>query len=142
MKVQGMILKDSKSNYWAVEIPFLCLHTQGKSRKDALDMAQDAVFELIERKSKISTLDLPGTDSFYVSSENSLLLIAAGIKQRKGQSYRAASKKIGSSSPNAVKQYTSGTISPSLDKLEELIQKLENSDTEIVISITSRKKTA
>lgn len=142
MKIQGMILKDEKTSFWSIEIPFLCIHTQGKSRKDALEMAQDAVYELIDKKSKVSIEDLPSTDFFYISAEIPLKLIAAGIKQRKGNSYRGAAKKIGSTSPNAIKQYTTGSISPSLDTLESLIQKLENADTEIVITTTTRKKTS
>jgi len=139
MKIQGTITKDSKSEYWIVEIPFLCLHTQGMSRKDALHMAKDSVEELLDHQTKVSVTEATD-DYFHVGAQDTALLVAAAIKQRKGTSYREASLKIGSQSPNAVAQYALGKVSPGLDKLEELIQKLEDRDTEIVISTTSPKR--
>jgi predicted RNase H-like HicB family nuclease len=44
--LEGRVWKDGK--FWLVEIPILGAMTQGKSRKDALRMIEDAVTGLIE----------------------------------------------------------------------------------------------
>ncbi len=46
MELQGKVWKDGK--FWLVEIPSLDVMTQGKSKKDALRMIEDAVAGLIE----------------------------------------------------------------------------------------------
>ena len=48
MKIEGRLEKCK--NYWAVSIPLLLIYTQGKSKKEALMMAKDAVECLVEEK--------------------------------------------------------------------------------------------
>lgn len=46
MELEGRVWKDGK--FWLVEVPILDAMTQGKSRRDALRMIEDAVTGLIE----------------------------------------------------------------------------------------------
>ncbi len=48
MELEGRVWKDSQSSWWLVEISFLDIMTQGKTRKEALDMIKDAVMELLQ----------------------------------------------------------------------------------------------
>ena len=48
MRFEGYLVKSGK--FWAVEIPLLHIHTQGRSRKDAYAMAKDAIESLLEEK--------------------------------------------------------------------------------------------
>jgi predicted RNase H-like HicB family nuclease len=48
MELEGRVWRDSGSSWWLVEISFLDVMTQGKTRKDVLEMIQDAVMELLK----------------------------------------------------------------------------------------------
>jgi predicted RNase H-like HicB family nuclease len=38
----------NKSSWWLIEVPFLDLMTQGRTRKEALMMIQNAIMELLK----------------------------------------------------------------------------------------------
>ena len=48
MELEGRVWKDEKSSWWLVEVSFLDVMTQGKTRKQALEMLKDAVLELLK----------------------------------------------------------------------------------------------
>lgn len=48
MELKGRVWRDPDSSWWLVEISFLDVMTQGKTRKEALEMIQDAVKELLK----------------------------------------------------------------------------------------------
>ena len=50
MRLEGNIWKDRKTKYWVIEIPLLDISTQGRSRKNALTMMEDAVQFFRENK--------------------------------------------------------------------------------------------
>ena len=43
MKLEGRIWKDEKTGYWVVYVPLLDISSQGRSRKAALAMIEDAI---------------------------------------------------------------------------------------------------
>ncbi len=49
MEMEGKIWKDGK--FWLVEVPALDAMTQGKTRKEALEMVEDLVLEMTKRVS-------------------------------------------------------------------------------------------
>ena len=48
LELAGKVWKDPGSSWWLVEISFLDVMTQGRTRKDALEMIKDAVMELLK----------------------------------------------------------------------------------------------
>jgi predicted RNase H-like HicB family nuclease len=48
MELEGRVWKDPVSSWWLVEVAFLAVLTQGRTRKEALKMVKDAVMELLK----------------------------------------------------------------------------------------------
>lgn len=129
MEFEGKVWKDSK--FWIVEIPSLNLMTQGKSRKDALNMIRDAAFGLIEcyfesemeKEFDITVIDYK-KDSFAITSNDNKLLLALSLRKQReksGSTVREAAERLGSKSPNAYAQYEKGRTRISLEQYEKLI---------------------
>lgn len=129
MEMEGKIWKDGK--FWLVEVPALDAMTQGKTRKEALVMAKDLVFEMvrsyfedeIDKNFSIAVVDYKKNVIGITASDNRLLLALSLRRQREksGSTVREASKRLGSKSPNAYAQYEQGKTSISVDKYEELL---------------------
>ncbi len=130
MRFEGKLHKPQgkKNKCWSVEIPILHIHTQGKSRKDAFDMAKDAVESLVNKKG-FRVQVYPGEENtFSIGTKDSKTLISFMLKrQRKFRdlTIREVASRLHSKSPNAYVQYEQGKISPSLDKLIELLKALD-----------------
>jgi predicted RNase H-like HicB family nuclease len=130
MEMEGKIWKDGK--FWLVEVPTLDAMTQGKTRKEAISMIEDLVFEMAqcyfsdEMKDdfKVIINDYKKGVIGVSSNENKLLLALSLRKQREksGLTVREVAERLGSKSPNAYSQYEKGTIRISLDKYEQLLQ--------------------
>lgn len=129
MEMEGKIWKDGK--LWLVEVPALDAMTQGKTRKEALAMVEDLVFEMaksyfedeIDKDFSITVIDYKKSIVGITSSNNRLLLALSLRRQREksGSTVREASERLGSKSPNAYAQYERGKTSISVDKYEELL---------------------
>jgi DNA-binding XRE family transcriptional regulator len=125
MKIEGKLIKSGK--WWAVEIPLLLIHTQGRTKK-AYEMATDAVEAIIEEKGFKVTIT-EGTDNiFSIGSNNDCLLMALALKQQRTDhhlSVRDVAKRIGSDSPSAYSRYEQGKVKPSLDKFSQLLKAID-----------------
>src|SRR5690348_9815401 len=129
MEMEGKIWKDGK--FWLVEVPALDAMTQGKTRKEALAMAEDLVFEMargyfedeIDKDFAITVIDYKKSIVGITASDNRLLLALSLRRQREksGSTVREASERLGSKSPNAYAQYERGKTSISVDKYEALL---------------------
>ena len=131
MELMGKVWKEPDSSWWLVEISFLDVMTQGKTRKEALEMIQDAVMELV----KDSYADLID-NRFHVTvhlyedgiigmaASDEKILYALGLKRqrlRSGSSIRDVSRRLKSKSPNAYARYERARAWPSLEKYAELL---------------------
>jgi predicted RNase H-like HicB family nuclease len=129
MEFEGRMWKDGR--YWLVEVPILDAMTQGKSKKDALRMIEDAVMGLVECYfegaigSKLGIKAFLRADNFIglTAKDSKILLALSLIKQREKShaTVREISKRLGSKSPNAYAQYEKGRLSVTFEKFEELI---------------------
>ena len=130
MEMEGKIWKDGK--FWLVEVPTLDAMTQGRTRKEALAMIEDLVFEMarsyfnkdIGKNFAVTVTDYKKDVVGVSSNDNKLLLALSLRKQREksGSTVREAAERLGSKSPNAYAQYEKGKIRISLDKYEQLLQ--------------------
>lgn len=131
MELEGKVWKDPESSWWFIEISFLDVMTQGKTRKNALEMIEDAVMELLkdsygDRLVKQFRLTVSlyeeGVIGMGASDEN--LLFALGLKRqrlRSGSTIRDVSKRLKSKSPNAYARYENAQARPSFEKYAQLL---------------------
>ena len=122
MRIEGYIEKSDK--YWAVSIPLLLIYTQGKSKKNAYEMAKDAIEELVDEKGFSVDIHPSTSLSFSVGSNNESMLMAFALKQQRlhhGLSIREVVANMGLKSPTAYSRYEKGLVRPSLDKFSELL---------------------
>lgn len=132
LELEGRVWRDSNSSWWIVEVPFLEVMTQGRSRKEALVMIRDAIFELLkdsfahlldERFQLTVTLYEDGVIGIGPSDET--LLFALALKRQRaksGSTIRDVCKRLKSKSPNAYARYERAQVRPSLEKYAELLQ--------------------
>lgn len=122
MKFQGKIKQVGK--YWAVEIPSLCIHTQGKSEKDAYFMAKDAIEELVNKKGFEITVFPGSKGNFTVEANDNKIMVGfflSRVRMAKGMTIDQVRKKLGEKSANGYYRYESGQSEPSLSKLNRIL---------------------
>lgn len=121
MRFAGRVFRVGR--YWAVEVPILDVVSQGRTRKDALEMIADAVESLINRSD--FKLDVyPGAgEHFEVGSEDQATLTAFLLRrarQRAGLSLAQVAQRLGAASINAYARYEQGRSAPTVQKLSQL----------------------
>lgn len=129
MELEGKIWKSKQ--FWLVEIPAIDAMTQGRTRKEALEMVKDLIKEMlinyfpeeINDNLEINVLDDKARLIGITSNNNSLLLALSLRRQREksGSTIREVSKRLGSTSPNAYGQYEKGRARISLEYYERLL---------------------
>lgn len=129
MELEGKVWKEGSG--WLVEISFLDVMTQGRTRKEALDMIKDAVMELLrdsfEEASRTHfklNVHLYDNGVIGMGASDEKLLFALGLKRqrlRNGSTIREVSKRMKSKSPNAYARYERAKTKPSLEKYAELL---------------------
>lgn len=131
MELEGRAWKDPDSSWWFVEISFLDVMTQGRTRRHALEMIKDAVLELLKDsyeniidKNFHLTVNLYENNIIGMGASNDKLLFALGLKRQRlkaGSTIRDVSKRLKSKSPNAYARYERAQVMPSIEKYAELL---------------------
>jgi predicted RNase H-like HicB family nuclease len=132
MELEGKVWKDPNSSWWLIEIFFLEVTTQGKTRKNALDMIKDAVLELLKDSYKdlidknfYLTVTLYENGVIGLGASDDKLLLALALKRqrlRSGSTIRDVSKRLKSNSANAYARYERAEVRPSLEKYAKLLK--------------------
>ena len=123
MQLEGKVWKDGK--FWLAEIPALDYLTQGRTKREALRMAADIVKTGVDQRGFKVAVSIVSPDTFTLRTNDPAALIAhllRRIRQKNGLTVREASRRLGSSSPNAFGAYEQGHTKPTLDKLEQLVR--------------------
>lgn len=129
MELEGKVWKDGK--FWLIEVQSLDVMTQGKTRKEALLMLEDAIIGLIncyfkEELSEGFEIQINDyKDVIGITSTNTKLLMAFSLKRQReisGSTIQEVAERLGSKSPNSYAQYEKGKIRISLDKYEQLLE--------------------
>ncbi|NGX49495.1 MAG: hypothetical protein K940chlam5_01093 [Candidatus Anoxychlamydiales bacterium] len=125
MEFEGKVWKEN--NHWLVEITSLDLITQGKTRKEALFMLKDAVYELLQyyfkKKCKI-LINEYGKDIVGISTSDSKVLLALSLRRQREKenlTVRDIVHRLKFKSPNAYSQYERGRINISLEQYEKIL---------------------
>lgn len=129
MEFEGKVWKNKK--FWIVEVSALDAITQGKSRKEALEMIKDLINEMLinyfpedkRQNIQINIIDYKGKLIGITASDNSIILALSLRRQREksGSTFRQISERLGSKSPNAFAQYEKGRTRISLEHYERLL---------------------
>ena len=88
MEIEGKVWEEGK--LWMVEIPSLDAMTQGKTRKDALEMAEDLVLEMmrsyfkdeIGKSLKITIVD-PKEDVIAIATNETELVQSLSLRRQR-----------------------------------------------------------
>ena len=129
MEFEGQIWKEG--TWWLAEVPFLDLMTQGKTKKDVLNMIADAAFELVKDSyEKLFPDNFEVTTTLYddgiigLGASDDTFLFALGLKRQRelsGTTIREAAKRLKSKSPNAYARYEAAKAKPSIEKYNQLL---------------------
>ena len=91
MEFEGKVWKDGK--FWLVEVPALNVMTQGKTKKESLEMTEDSILGLIEcyfesemDKDFSVSIDDQKNGVIGASSSNTKLLLALSLRRQRGKS--------------------------------------------------------
>ncbi|MCI0381821.1 MAG: type II toxin-antitoxin system HicB family antitoxin [Chlamydiae bacterium] len=144
MELEGKVWKDPDSSWWLIEVPFLDVMTQGKTRKETLKMIKNAVMDLLQDsyedllgKSFYLTVNLYEDGIIGIGASDDKLLFALGLKRqrlRSGSTIRDVSKRLKSRSPNAYARYERAQARPSLEKYAELLHAANPSRRPLLVS--------
>lgn len=130
MEVLGKVYRDDR--FWLAEVEDLDLLTQGKTRKEAIAMLEDAVTELLnDLLSKKTTgkfsvavklINNKGELSVRCTQTKFLLaLILRRQREKNGLTVRNVMKAMGAKSPTAYARYEKAQASPSIETFELLL---------------------
>ncbi len=123
MRFQGKLCNEGK--FWLAEVPVFDAMTQGRTRKEALDMIADWFVSMANRQGFGVDIHPTGKDAFEVSSADSRTMVSLLLKrqrQRSGLSLAQAAQRLGAKSRNAYARYERGASVPTVEKLDELLR--------------------
>ena len=122
MRFCGRVYKDGRE--WLAEIPMLEYITQGRTRKEALDMIGDLIETMVGKKHFIAQVYPARGDRFAVGSDDVRALVALLLRRKRelsGMSLAEAASRLGVASRNAYARYEQGKAVPTIEKLCQLL---------------------
>jgi hypothetical protein len=122
MRFEGRIAKDGK--LWLAEIPAFDALTQGRTKREALEMAADLLETMANEPGFKITAYPAGPETFEIGANRVRTLLALLLRrqrERQGLTLAEAAERLGQSSPNAYARYEQGKSVPTVEKLEELL---------------------
>jgi len=107
------------------EVPLLEAMTQGRTRKEALEMIGDWLETMVGREGFQATVYPLGPRVFEVAGNDAAAMTALLLRRRReasGTSLRDMATRLGSSSRNAYARYERGDAVPTVEKLDALLK--------------------
>lgn len=123
MRFEGKVTRDGR--FWLAEIPLLDAMTQGRTRKEALEMIGDWLETMVNREGFKASVHPRGGTEFEVSGTDAAAMTALLLRRRReasGASLRDVASRLGASSRNAYARYERGDAVPTVDKLDALLK--------------------
>ena len=122
MRFSGKVYRDG--THWLAEVPIFEAMTQGRTRKEALEMIEDWFSSMVDRAG-FSVRALPVGDGHVeiVASdlEPMIGLLLQRQRQQSGLTLAEVAKRLGAKSRNAYARYERGDSLPTVTKLDELL---------------------
>jgi hypothetical protein len=133
MRFQGRLWKSGK--HWLIEVPVFDAMTQGRTRREALEMIEDWFVSMVDRDGFSVRVIPAGKNTFEIGSEDTGAMISLLLQRQRqlsGLSLAEAAKRLGAKSRNAYARYEQGSSVPTIGKLDELLRAIAP-DRDIVI---------
>jgi hypothetical protein len=123
MRFPGRIKRDGR--FWLVEIPALDAVTQGRTKREALAMAEDLIETMAGVKGFRATVYPTGCETFEIGGNRLGVLLALLLRrqrERQGLTLAEAAERLGQRSKNAYARYEQGRAMPTVEKVERLLK--------------------
>ena len=123
MRFEGTVVRDGR--WWLAEVPLLNAMTQGKTRREALQMIGDWLETMVNRTGFHATVYPRGAAEFEIAGSDAAGMTALLLRRRReasGTSLRDLATRLGSSSRNAYARYERGDAVPTVAKLDALLK--------------------
>jgi hypothetical protein len=133
MRFQGKLSGDGR--WWLAEVPVFDAMTQGRTRKEALEMIADWFATIVDRKGFSVEVHPTASEEFEVGSDDPRTMISLLLqrqRQRSGLSLAQVARRMGAKSRNAYARYEQGVSVPTIEKLDELLRAIAP-DRDIVV---------
>ena len=123
MRFEGRVRKDGR--HWMVEIPAFDAVTQGRTKREAFEMAEDLIETMANAKDfKVTAYPLGG-EVFEIEANHigvAIALLLLRQRERHGLTLSEVAERLGQRSRNAYARYEQGKAMPSVEKLDELLK--------------------
>jgi hypothetical protein len=123
MRFPGRVKKDGR--FWLVEIPAFDAVTQGRTKREALAMAEDLIETMAGRRGFRAAAYPTDADTFEIGGNRLDALLALLLRrqrERHGLTLAEAAKRLGQRSKNAYARYEQGRAMPTVEKVEQLLK--------------------
>jgi len=124
MRFRGRIKKDGR--FWLAEIPAFDAVTQGRTKREAFEMAKDLIETMADtRRFKVTVYPSGRGETFEVGANNTGILLALLLRrqrERQGLTLAEAAERLGQRSRNAYARYEQGKAMPTVEKMEQLLK--------------------
>ncbi len=123
MRFPGRIKKDGR--FWLVEIPAFDARTQGRTKREASEMAGDLIETMAATRGFRVTVYPTGERTFEIGANRVGILLAVLLRrqrERQGLTLAQAAARLGQRSKNAYARYEQGRAMPTVEKLEQLLK--------------------
>ena len=123
MRFEGRVQKQGR--FWLVEIPAFDAVTQGRTKREALAMAEVLIETMAAEKGFRVKAFPSGGEAFEIEANRIgtvLALLLRRQRERQGLTLSEAAERLGQSSRNAYARYEQGRAMPSVEKLEQLLK--------------------
>jgi len=125
MRFPGRIRRDGR--FWLVEVPALDAVTQGRTKREAFEMAEDLIETMTGARGFRATVYSTGGETFEIGANHLgifLGLLLRRQRERQGLTLAEAAEKLGQRSKNAYARYEQGRTMPTVEKLERVTRQL------------------
>ncbi|MBZ5640093.1 MAG: type II toxin-antitoxin system HicB family antitoxin [Acidobacteriia bacterium] len=123
MRFPGRIKRDGR--FWLVEIPAFDAVTQGRTKREALAMAEDLVETMAGVRGFRAAVYPTGGETFEIGGNRLGVLLALLLRrqrERQGLTLAEAAERLGQRSKNAYARYEQGRAMPTVEKVERLLK--------------------
>jgi hypothetical protein len=124
MRFEGRVTKEGR--FWLVEIPAFDALTQGRTRRDALEMAGDLLETMANTSGfKVTVYPARRGELFEVGANDIRVFVALLLRrqrERQGLTLAEAAARMGQRSRNAYARYEQGKAMPTVEKLDQLLE--------------------
>ncbi len=123
MRFEGKLTRDGR--FWLAEIPLLDALTQGRTRKEALEMIGDWLETMVNRRGFRARVHTRRGNEFEVSGSDAAAMTALllrRLREASGTSLGEVASRLGATSRNAYARYERGEAVPTVEKLDALVK--------------------